>query len=120
MISLIKLLTVIFVAWGLDIVAATLSDFIMEEIAAHDVVIFSKSYCPYCKMTKALMESLNIDAKIHEIDHMDDGTDIQAVLFELFGQRTVPNVFIKGWHLGGNDDTHAAAESGILQEMLEL
>lgn len=32
----------------------------------------------------------------------------------------VPNVFIGGVHLGGNDDTQAAAASGKLQEMLGL
>jgi glutaredoxin 3 len=28
---------------------------------------------------------------------------VQAALAELTGQRTVPNVFINGAHLGGND-----------------
>jgi|TARA_B110000196_G_C20701853_1_gene455619 glutaredoxin 3 len=32
----------------------------------------------------------------------------------------VPNVFIGGVHLGGNDDTQNAAASGKLQEMLGL
>ena len=32
----------------------------------------------------------------------------------------VPNVFIGGVHLGGNDDTQAAAASGKLKEMLGL
>ena len=30
----------------------------------------------------------------------------------------MPNVFIKGQHLGGNDDTQRAARSGKLQELL--
>jgi len=34
---------------------------------------------------------------------MPDGSAIQAALLELTGQRTVPNVFINGKHLGGND-----------------
>ena len=32
----------------------------------------------------------------------------------------MPNVFIGGVHLGGNDDTQSAAASGKLQEMLGL
>ena len=51
---------------------------------------------------------------------MDDGADIQAALLEISGQKTVPNVFIKGQHLGGNDVTQAAAKSGKLQEMLGI
>ena len=49
---------------------------------------------------------------------MPDGNDIQNSLIQLSGQRTVPNVFIKGQHLGGNDDSQRAAKSGKLQELL--
>ena len=34
---------------------------------------------------------------------------VQAALLALTQQRTVPNVFVAGQHLGGNDDTQAAA-----------
>jgi len=56
---------------------------------------------------------------VFELDHMDNGAEIQAALIQISGQRTVPNVFVKGKHLGGNDDTHAAARSGKLDEMLK-
>lgn len=63
---------------------------------------------------------MNIDATIHELNKMEDGPDVQQALLELTGQRTVPNVFIKGNHIGGNDDTQAAAKSGKIQELLGL
>lgn len=83
------------------------------------VVVFSKSYCPYCKQTKSTLEALDITAKIIELDEVSDGDAIQAALLEESGQRTVPNVYVKGQHVGGNDDTQAAAKSGKLQEMLK-
>lgn len=70
--------------------------------------------------TKALFNDLGVDAKVYELDKMDDGSDIQNSLLQLSGQRTVPNVFIKGSHLGGNDDSQRAARTGKLQEMLGL
>ena len=82
------------------------------------VVVFSKTYCPYCTATKQLFESMNINAKVVELNEMDNGAEVQSALLDLTGQRTVPNVFIKGKHLGGNDVTQAAAKSGKLQEML--
>jgi len=94
-------------------------EFAKAEIASNDVVVFSKSCCPYCTSTKQLFNSMNVDAKVIELDTMDDGNDIQAALLDITGQRTVPNVFIKGKHLGGNDNTQAAARSGKLAEMLE-
>ena len=53
-----------------------------------------------------------------ELDTMDQGADIQAELLTMTGQRTVPNIFVKGEHLGGNDDLQEAAQSGRLAELL--
>lgn len=96
------------------------SDFVNSEIGSTNVVVFSKTYCPFCKATKSLMEDLKIDAKIIELDEIDNGAAIQDALKDLTGQRTVPNVFIKGQHLGGNDVTQAAAKSGKLQKLLGI
>ena len=82
-------------------------------------MVFSKSYCPYCRQTKSTLEALNIPAKVIELDEIPDGDAIQAALLEESGQRTVPNVFVKGQHIGGNDDTQAAVQSGKFQEMLK-
>mmetsp|Transcript_327 Transcript_327/g.766 ORF Transcript_327/g.766 Transcript_327/m.766 type:complete len:153 (+) Transcript_327:119-577(+) len=98
---------------------ASPAEFAKAEIAANDVVVFSKSYCPFCTSTKQLLNKMNIDAKVYELDNMDNGADIQSALLDISGQRTVPNVFVKGKHLGGNDDTQAAARSGKLEEMLK-
>lgn len=83
------------------------------------VVVFSKTYCPYCKATKQLFEKMGVDAEVIELDLMSNGDAMQAALTEFSGQRTVPNVFINGKHLGGNDATQAAKRSGKLEEMLK-
>eukprot|EP00540_Astrosyne_radiata_P002378 CAMPEP_0116829436 /NCGR_PEP_ID=MMETSP0418-20121206/4211_1 /TAXON_ID=1158023 /ORGANISM="Astrosyne radiata, Strain 13vi08-1A" /LENGTH=114 /DNA_ID=CAMNT_0004458437 /DNA_START=911 /DNA_END=1255 /DNA_ORIENTATION=- len=93
-------------------------DFIGDETSSHKVVIFSKSYCPYCRATKALLRGVE-DVVVHELDQMHTGSLIQSELLRLTGQRTVPSVWVNGQHLGGNDDTQAAARSGKLQQMLE-
>lgn len=84
------------------------------------MVVFSKSYCPFCVATKNLFQSMNVDAEVLELDQMgQEGAEIQSALFDLTSQRSVPNVFVGGKHLGGNDDTQAAARNGKLQEMLK-
>lgn len=35
---------------------------------------------------------------------IDDGSAMQDALQEITGQRTVPNIFIKQEHIGGNSD----------------
>mmetsp|Transcript_44429 Transcript_44429/g.65939 ORF Transcript_44429/g.65939 Transcript_44429/m.65939 type:complete len:112 (-) Transcript_44429:105-440(-) len=98
----------------------TVSTFIKDETSAHDVVIFSKSYCPYCRKTKELFATNygSKDIKVHELDQMPNGDAIQASLLSITGQRTVPNVWVKNQHVGGNDDTQAAFRSGKLKDML--
>lgn len=94
---------------------------VTKEVAANDVVIFSKSFCPFCKKTKAIFaDELKIDASVLELDTMDNGADIQAALRELTGQKTVPSVWIKGEHIGGSSDTAAANEDGKLKAMLGI
>lgn len=55
-----------------------------------------------------------MNAVVIELDERDDGDAIQAALQQITGQRTVPNVFVKGKHIGGCDDTLAAHKRGTL------
>mmetsp|Transcript_15819 Transcript_15819/g.33208 ORF Transcript_15819/g.33208 Transcript_15819/m.33208 type:complete len:176 (-) Transcript_15819:645-1172(-) len=100
-----------------------LEDYIKSEISSHDVVIFSTTYCPHCGETKKLFKNMNVDARVIELDLMKNGlTDngIAEKLHELTGQRTVPNVFIKGMYLGGNQLTQEIAKTGSLHRTLGL
>lgn len=93
--------------------------FIQAENSSHSVVVWSKSFCPYCIKTKKLFQSLNVkDIAIHELDHLPNGEQIQQELSNLTGLRTVPNVFVSNQHMGGNDDTHRAHRSGELERLL--
>jgi len=83
------------------------------------VVVFSKSYCPYCTATKKTLAGLGVQAVVVELDQVDDGSEIQNALAELTGQRTVPNVFIGKQHVGGNSDLQDKKASGELVKLLE-
>lgn len=50
---------------------------------------------------------------------MEDGGEIQEALFELTGQRTVPNVFIGGEHVGGNSDVEQLKSSDKLEDKVK-
>ncbi|PGH20398.1 glutaredoxin [Polytolypa hystricis UAMH7299] len=73
-------------------------------IADNGVVVFSKSYCPYCTASKALLSDLGAKFYLLELDQIDDGPAIQDALEEITSQRSVPNIFIKQAHIGGNSD----------------
>ncbi|EFQ97960.1 glutaredoxin [Nannizzia gypsea CBS 118893] len=86
-------------------------------IAENGVVVFSKSYCPYCNETKALLNSRGAKFFVMELDKVDDGSAIQSALQEITNQRTVPNIFINHQHIGGNSDL--VARSGQLTALLK-
>ncbi|KAG8372348.1 hypothetical protein BUALT_Bualt12G0056700 [Buddleja alternifolia] len=96
------------------------SAFVKKTISSHSIVIFSKSYCPYCRRAKVVFKELNQVPFIVELDERDDGGKIQDALSQIVGRRTVPQVFINGKHLGGSDDTVEAYESGELQKLLGI
>ncbi|WFD34172.1 25S rRNA (adenine(2142)-N(1))-methyltransferase [Malassezia cuniculi] len=90
-------------------------------ISEHLVAVFSKSYCPYCRRAKDLIQALNIESSkvgIIELDKDSNGPAIQNYLLEKTGQRTVPNIFINGKHLGGSDDLSNAQSTGELSKLL--
>lgn len=41
---------------------------IKSLITKNDVVVFSKSYCPYCTKAKSALKSININYEVLELD----------------------------------------------------
>lgn len=96
----------------------SIKSMIETSIKSNTVMMFSKSYCPFCKKIKELFGSLGVVYHALEIDLEANGAEIQSTLFEMSGQRTVPNTYIKGKHLGGADDTLKAHSDGKLMQMI--
>lgn len=114
----IHTLLVAYTKQTIKAMSAAVRALIRQSIAENPVMIFSKSYCPYCLRVKDLFDDMHVKYKALEIDEHNLGDEIQQSLKSLSGQSTVPNVYIKGNHVGGSDDTHAAQSSGKLQELL--
>ena len=87
-------------------------------IKKHKVILFSKSLCPYCAKVKRFLADKGIAFTVVELDQNPEGAEIQALLEKHTGQRTVPNVFIKGTHIGGSTDTVEAWENGKIKSLL--
>ncbi|XP_073043218.1 glutaredoxin-C4 [Primulina eburnea] len=94
--------------------------FVKKTISSRSIVIFSKSYCPYCRRAKAVFKELKQEPYVVELDEREDGANIQDALSQIVGRRTVPQVFINGKHIGGSDDTVEAYENGELGKLLGI
>eukprot|EP00245_Coleochaete_scutata_P005303 TRINITY_DN18759_c0_g1_i1.p1 TRINITY_DN18759_c0_g1~~TRINITY_DN18759_c0_g1_i1.p1 ORF type:complete len:183 (+),score=26.64 TRINITY_DN18759_c0_g1_i1:61-609(+) len=107
---------------GVRCVAGTpsqLVELIKEKNAENPVIIYSKTWCPYCGMVKGLFKKLGVAYKAVELDELADGDELQDALRSYTGQSTVPSVFIGGEHIGGCDDTMALHSQGNLIPKLE-
>lgn len=88
-----------------------------EEIQRHAVVIFAKSWCGYCS---SAIRTLNAyQPVIYQLDQRNDGLALQEELTSMTGQRTVPNIFVHGRHVGGNDDIQRLQRQGKLEELIK-
>ena len=70
--------------------------FIAYYIKDNKVMVFSKSYCPYCTETKKTLDSLGVKAKIIELDQVENGGPMHEALKVICGERTVPQTYIDG------------------------
>lgn len=79
------------------------------------VVIYTTRYCPYCFGAKALLRSKNIE--FEEIDVTDDLAQ-RAEMERLSARRTVPQIFIDAYPIGGYDEARRLDAIGELDRLL--
>jgi len=92
---------------------------VKEKIDKHCIMIFSKTWCPYCKSAKQAFDELKKQYEVYELDKNAKSDEIQDVLHELTGARSVPRVFVNGKCIGGGTETNNMLKSGELQKLVE-
>jgi glutaredoxin 3 len=91
---------------------------INESEIMSDIVIYTTNHCPYCVRAKNLLDSKQV--KYSEINVQMDPTKRDEMLEKSGGRRTVPQIFIKGEHIGGSDDLYQLERDGKLDEKLGI
>jgi glutaredoxin 3 len=82
---------------------------------APDILIYSKSTCPFCHRAKGLLADKGLRWK--EIDIGLEPAQ-RRVMIEASRRMTVPQIFINGTHVGGSDDLFALDANGGLDRLL--
>lgn len=81
-----------------------------------EIRMYATAVCPYCVRAEQLLrskgvadiEKIRIDLDPAQRDHM----------MQLTGRRTVPQIFIGDYHVGGCDDLYALDRAGKLDPLL--
>jgi glutaredoxin 3 len=81
------------------------------------IKIYATAVCPYCARAEQLLRARGV-VKIEKIRvDLDDAR--RSEMMQITGRRTVPQIFIGDYHVGGYDDLHTLDSEGRLAALLD-
>jgi len=82
------------------------------------ITMYCTGVCPYCVMAERLLQTKGV-ADINKI-RVDLDPPKREEMIQRTGRRTVPQIYIDEYHVGGFDDLSALDRSGKLDELLAV
>ena len=80
-----------------------------------EILIYTTTICPYCLMAKRLLDKKG--AHYTEIN-VDRDPVQRDIMMQRTQRRTVPQIYIGDYHVGGFDDLHALEKQHKLDALL--
>ncbi|MBX3647349.1 MAG: glutaredoxin 3 [Rhodocyclaceae bacterium] len=80
------------------------------------VLMYSSAVCPYCVRAEQLLNRKGV-ADIEKV-RVDLEPARREEMMQKTGQRSVPQIFIGDFHVGGCDDLYALDRAGKLEPLL--
>ncbi|MEN6586525.1 MAG: glutaredoxin 3 [Sulfuricella sp.] len=81
-----------------------------------NVTMYCTNVCPYCTMAEKLLNKKGV-TEINKI-RIDVEAGRKEEMMERTGRRTVPQIYIDDFHVGGFDDLSALDMEGKLEPLL--
>ncbi|WP_047396712.1 glutaredoxin 3 [Chitinibacter sp. ZOR0017] len=81
------------------------------------VIMYSTGYCPYCDRAERLLKERGVD-NLEKIRVDLDPAQREAMMART-RRRTVPQIYIDDYHVGGFDDLAALDHAGKLIPLLQ-
>ena len=81
-----------------------------------EVVIYSRPFCGYCELAKSLLEQKGVPYS--EINVSEDRSRLSEMLDRSGGLMSIPQIFIRGRHVGGYTELAERERHGQLDAML--
>lgn len=80
-----------------------------------NILIYTTKICPYCVMAKRLLDKKG--ASYTEIN-VDSEPGLREEMMRKTNRRTVPQIYIGDFHVGGFDELHALEQQKKLDALL--
>ncbi len=82
-----------------------------------EILIYTTSICPYCMMAKRLLDKKGLTYT--EIN-VDAEPGLREAMMLKTNRRTVPQIYIGDYHVGGFDELHALEQQKKLDDLLTV
>jgi len=99
----------------------------LDEVT-HDtenpVVLFALEWCEFCWSVRKMFAEYEIPYRSIALDSVayqedNKGGNIRKAIESRSGQKTIPQIYVGGKHLGGASETFDACKDGSLAKLLE-
>jgi len=81
-----------------------------------NIEIYTGPLCAFCDRAIALLNKKGVSFK--KIDLASDPIKMDEMIKKTNGMKTIPQIFIDGQHIGGNDKLQALEKEGKLNSLL--
>ena len=81
------------------------------------VIVYTGPRCNFCEAAKRLLTKKNIPYK--EINIALDENKREEMLKKSNGKRTIPQIFIEDYHVGGYEELRALENKGELDNLIK-
>ncbi len=82
-----------------------------------EILIYTTTICPYCIMAKRLLDKKGVTYKEINVDRESGQREI---MMQRTKRRTVPQIYINDYHVGGFDDLHLLEQQHKLDALLKV
>jgi glutaredoxin 3 len=79
------------------------------------ITIYTTNVCPYCVRAKALLNKKNYE---YEEINVENEQDRNLMIEKANGKRSVPQIFIEDYHVGGCDELYELDRDGKLEGLI--
>ncbi|MDD5578895.1 MAG: glutaredoxin 3 [Methylobacter sp.] len=80
-----------------------------------EILIYSSKFCPYCIMAKRLLDKKGV---LYTEIYVDSKPGLREQMVAKTKRRTVPQIYIGDYHVGGFDDLYALDQQKKLDSLL--
>lgn len=88
-----------------------------KQVSTPAIQMYTTAVCPFCVRAEQLLIRKGVSDRLEKI-RIDLDPEQRDIMMRKTGRRTVPQIYIGDYHVGGCDDLYALDRDGKLDPLL--